>query len=73
MLDMIKAVFKRFLKGFLAGGVAQVALILGPGINIHNMDDLKALVTTLIFGFIVGGLLAIDKGLSWYPSFPPSN
>lgn len=58
---------KRFLKGFLAGGIAQVALIVGPGLHFSTLADFKAILTSVVFGFIVGGLLAIEKMLQTPP------
>lgn len=57
--------FRRFLKGFVAGGLAQVVLIIGPGLTFSNLEDVKAIVTALVFGFITGGLLAVQKMLSF--------
>lgn len=61
---------RRFTKGFLAGGLAQVALILGPGIQFTNLEDLKAIGATLFFGFLVGGILAIEKMVMWQEPTP---
>lgn len=62
---MTQAVLKRFLKGFLAGGIAQAVLIINGGLNIHNIEDLKGLGFALVAGFITGGLLAVEKMLAW--------
>ena len=64
-IPQIQAGLKRFAKGFLAGGIAQVALIIGPGLSFHSLDDIRAIITALTFGFIVGGLLSVQKMLSW--------
>jgi hypothetical protein len=56
---------KRFAKGFLAGGISQMVLIIGPGLQFKNLDDIKAISTSLVFGFLVGGLLAVQKMISW--------
>ena len=61
----IQAGLKRFAKGFLAGGIAQVALIIGPGLKFHSLDDIKTITTAIVFGFLVGGLLSVQKMLSW--------
>lgn len=61
----IQAGLKRFAKGFIAGGIAQAVLIIGPGLQFNNLDDIKAIATSLVFGFIVGGLLAVQKMYSW--------
>ena len=64
-LEVWRVGLKRFAKGFIAGGIAQVVLIIGPGLQFKNMDDLKAIATSLVFGFIVGGLLAVQKMFSY--------
>jgi hypothetical protein len=64
-MTQTKAVLKRFLKGFIAGGLAQIALIISAGVTFHNLAEAKALVTVLIAGFISGGLLAVEKMLFW--------
>lgn len=62
---MYKSVFKRFLKGFLASGVASMVLILNSGVVIHSFEDLKQLVVVLFVAFFTGGLMAIEKTLTW--------
>ncbi len=54
---------RRFLKGFLAGGIAQVVLIIGPGLSFHNLEEIRNIAATLVFAFIVGGLLGVEKML----------
>lgn len=58
-------IFKRFLRGFLAGGLAAVAAQLATSVTLHNIDDLKKLGASLAVAFITGGLLAIEKALRW--------
>lgn len=62
---MIKSIVKRFLKGFIAGGIASVVLTLNTSVAISTFADLKTLGFTLGVAFVTGGLLAIEKGLSW--------
>jgi len=64
---MIKSIIKRFLKGFIAGGIASVVLALQAGITISSLTDVKTLLTALGVAFVTGGLLAIEKGLNWTP------
>lgn len=61
----LQAVFKRFAKGFLAGGLSSVSLIIGAGFQFHNLADVRTYFTALLFGFLTGGLLAIEKMMSW--------
>jgi hypothetical protein len=58
---MFKIVLKRFLKGFLAGGLAQVALVAGGGLTINNLADIKNVSIVLLAAFITGGLLGLQK------------
>lgn len=60
--------FRRFLKGFVAGGIAQVVLIIGPGLQFRNLEDIRAILTSLTFGFLVGGLLGVQKMLTYKES-----
>ncbi len=60
-MNVVSMVLKRFLKGFISGGIAQVLLIIGPGLSFHSVAELKTLLSTLVFGFLVGGLLAAEK------------
>jgi hypothetical protein len=64
-MTQTKAVLKRFLKGFVAGGLAQAILIINGGLTVHSIEDLKSIGFTLLSGFLVGGLLALEKMLSW--------
>lgn len=57
--------FVRFAKGFVAGGVGAMALQLQAGIHLASLIDLKMLGLTLTSAFITGGLLAIEKMLTW--------
>ena len=68
----IMAGLKRFAKGFLAGGIAQVVLIIGPGLNFKSFEDLKAIATAVVFGFLVGGLLGVQKLITWEESPVPT-
>lgn len=62
---MYKAIFKRFLKGFLASGVASMVLIFKAGVVINTLEDLKQLVVVLFVAFFTGGLMALEKTLRW--------
>lgn len=62
---MYKSVFKRFLKGFVASGIASVVLILSSGVTINSLEDLKQLIVVLFVAFFTGGLMAIEKTLRW--------
>ncbi len=66
----LQAALKRFAKGFLAGGLAQVALIINAGLTINNLADIKAVLAVLVAGFITGGILGMQKLLSWEEPTP---
>ena len=62
---MYKAIFKRFLKGFLASGIASAVLVLSAGVTINSLEDLKQFIVALFIAFFTGGLMAIEKTLRW--------
>lgn len=64
-LDSFLVIAKRFLRGFIAGGIGSVGALLYAGVNISSPDDLRKLAIALAAAFISGGLLAIDKMLRW--------
>lgn len=62
---MYKSIIKRFLKGFLAGGLSSVVVILNAGVTISSIADLKQFAVSLLLAFMTGGILALDKALRW--------
>jgi hypothetical protein len=66
-MNKAEAVVIRFVKGFLAGGFAQIAVYLGTGFTISNTGELKQFGYGLLMSFLVGGLLATEKALTWKP------
>ena len=58
-------VFFRFLRGFLAGGVSSVLVVINSGATISNLADLKQFGVSLGIAFLSGVLLAVDKFLRW--------
>lgn len=60
-----QSVLLRFLKGFIAGGLGEIAPLLSGGITIHTTSDLKTIGLALIVPFVSGGILAVEKLLSW--------
>jgi hypothetical protein len=65
MTDKTKSVLKRFVKIFIAGGVAglSTAFVATPSFN--TLADLKMWMFTLITAFVSGGLAALEKYLNW--------
>jgi hypothetical protein len=70
-MTKIQSVALRFLKGFIAGGLANIVPILVGTINIHDLTSAKALLSILTTSFLTGGLLAIEKMITWQ-DVPPS-
>lgn len=64
---MAYSVIKRFIKGFVASGLASAALQLQAGVVIHSLADLKQFGFSLVLAFITGAVLAGEKALSWTP------
>ena len=52
---------KRFIRGFLAAGIASVTASLAAGVTVTSLEDLKKLGLSLAVAFISGGLLSADK------------
>ena len=61
----IQAALKRFAKGFVAGGLAQVGAMLAAGVTITNLLEAKALLWMACVSFVTGGLLGVEKMLRW--------
>lgn len=71
MTTMIKASAMRFLKGFVAGGLASVATFLAAGVTIHDLSQLQTFAYPLAMAFVTGGILGIEKLLTWKNEVPP--
>ncbi|HEX5429848.1 MAG TPA: hypothetical protein VFX17_02080 [Patescibacteria group bacterium] len=61
-MTKLESVVMRFIKGFVAGGLGSVGVLLSVGIG---ATDLKKLGLALLTAFISGGLLAIEKAYNW--------
>lgn len=68
MKETLLVGLKRFVKGFIAGGVAQAVLIMQAGLTFHDVTELRNVGWMLLAGFITGGLLALEKMLMYEPS-----
>lgn len=62
-----QSVIRRFIKGFIAGGLASTSMVLAGGITLTSIEDIKSLSYSLILAFITGGILALEKMLNWQP------
>ncbi len=60
-----KSFLMRFVKGFIASGIASSLAVLNSGVVISSLEDLKYFGVALIVSFITGGLLATEKMLTW--------
>lgn len=59
------AIFRRFLKGFIAGGIGSAAALLAAGVTASSIEDLKKFSIAIVTAFLAGGLLSIEKMLTW--------
>lgn len=70
MSDKTKAIIIRFIKGFIAGGIGSIL----PMLVVINPKDLienpNIIVYNLFVSFFTGGLLAMQKLLSWQDAPP---
>lgn len=60
-----QAIAVRFLKGFVAGGIASMVGLLQGGVTVTSLVDLRNLGAALLVAFVTGGLLAVQKWVSW--------
>lgn len=67
-MDRLKSAGLRFIKGFVAGGLSSVAVLLPVSVG----TDLKKFSLSILIAFISGGLLAIEKMINWTPT-PPTD
>ena len=63
-----KVIVRRFVKAFIAGGLAGLTMILAQNPNpaIANLAELKTWMITLVYAFIVGGVMALEKASQGY-------
>lgn len=67
--NLLKSVGLRFLRGFIAGAVAQMAMITVYATNLAELETaLVSLAFAAITGGITGAILAADKYLRSLPS-----
>lgn len=58
-------IFNRFIKAFLAGGLASIGVLIANGVSFSNEQELKNLIVTLVGAFLTGGIMAIQKWYTW--------
>lgn len=66
--DFWIAVAKRFLRAFVGGGLAQVAVVAIVQPPSFDWASLQSWLVMLIVSFITGGLLALDKLVRYVPA-----
>lgn len=63
---MTKTILLRFVRGFVASGVGQIAAYLAANqFNVSSLADLQSFLFILLTSFIIGGLLGLDKILRY--------
>lgn len=65
MSQKTQSFFVRFAKGFIAGGIGAIALQIHSGVSFSSLGEAQAIVNTLLGAFLTGGLLAVEKMLTW--------
>lgn len=65
MSQKTKSFFVRFFKGFIAGGASSVMVQLSAGITLQSMADVNNALSLVFMAFLTGGLLAVEKMLTW--------
>ncbi len=58
-------IFLRFLRGFVAGGIASVIPLLAGVVDVNDPTVLKKTLISLGIAFVTGGIQALDKLLRW--------
>ena len=62
---MLTVAAKRFARAFVAGALAQLALILQTADVDTVLADPYSWLTAVIFGTMTGGILAVEKLWRW--------
>ena len=65
--EFVVTIFKRFGRSFVAGGLAAltVQFASSPQPGFSNLAELKVWGISLIYAFIVGGVMALEKASRW--------
>jgi hypothetical protein len=64
-------IVKRFIRGFVAGGIASSIPLLAGIVDISDPTATKKTLIALGVAFITGGLQAIDKLIRWVEPVEP--
>lgn len=57
-------IVKKFIKGFLTGGLSAIVAALSVGVKVQSLDDLKGLLILLGTAFLSGAIHALVEMLS---------
>lgn len=63
-------IFMRFLRGFMAGGIASIVPLLSGLVDLQDPTLAKKTLITLGIAFATGGIQALDKLLRWQEETP---
>lgn len=66
-MTQFRSVVTRFGKAFIYGGLASVLAQLAIVPTLATLEDLKTWGTALLFAFLTGGIMALEKALNWQP------
>lgn len=58
---LFRRVVLRFIRTFMAGGLAAIAMQVANAPTLATLTDFKMWGISLATGFVVGGILALDK------------
>ena len=60
-------IFKRFARAFLAGGLTALTVQLAgsPQPGFDNLADTQVWLVSLLYAFLVGGVMALEKAARW--------
>jgi len=63
--DKINSAIGKFLKGVIAGGLAQVSVALSAGTSVSSLTDVQNLSQIILTAFVTGAALAAYKMFTW--------
>lgn len=66
-MDRLQVAVKRFAKAFIAGGLASAGALLAAGVSLRSLDEAKNFGVVLATAFLAGGLMALEKAVSYVP------
>lgn len=64
-MNKLTVVARRFTKGFIAGGLSSALVLIGQGVAISSVSDIKHFGIALVVAFLTGGLLSVEKYVNY--------